>query len=324
METQILRIVAQILEHVPGEATFDMVALGGDMRFAANTLLGNWDHTKLAYLDTEQLNEFTRELLQMSDDQLVRRHGVTFQEAETIAPALLCYVLLARGFQQKQIAVAGTNLRDGLLQDLSTREIWTANFRSQIIRSAISLGRRFDFDERHARHVASLSRQLFAGLQQEHQLEPRFELHLYLAALLHEIGLYINVRGNHKHAMYLIRHSELFGLSRKDIYLMSLVVRYHRRSSPKPDHEGYSNLERSDRVVVSKLAALLRVAIALDESRSQRIQDIQCRISGKRAVITAMGVEDISLEQLAMRQSGNLFEETYGLQVQLRAIPKTI
>ncbi len=108
------------------------------------------------------------------------------------------------------------------------------------------------------------------------------ELILFLAALLHEIGLYINVRSNHKHAMYLIRNSELFGLSRRDVLLVALVARYHRRSSPLPTHEGYANLDRTDRVAVSKLAAILRLAIALDDSRSQRINDISCRQENKR------------------------------------------
>jgi exopolyphosphatase/guanosine-5'-triphosphate,3'-diphosphate pyrophosphatase len=255
----------------------------------------------------------------LSEDEIVREFGTTFQDAETVGPALLCYVLLARAFDQSEIAISDTNLRDGLLQDLAIQDVWTANFRSQIIRSAVSLGRRFDFDEKHARHVATLCRKLFSDLQREHQLEPRMELVLYLAALLHEIGLYINTRSNHKHAMYLIRHSELFGLSRKDVLLVSLVARYHRRSSPLPQHEGYSNLGRTDRVAVSKLAAILRIAIALDDSRSQRIHDIQCRSDNKRLVILAKGVEDVSLEQLALRQSGNLFEETYGMPVQIRA-----
>ncbi len=110
-----------------------------------------------------------------------------------------------------------TNLRDGLLSDLAIRDAWTAEFRNQIIRSAINLGRKYSFDETHAcPHVATLCRKLFADLQEEHQLDQRMELILYLAALLHEVGLYINVRSNHKHAMYIIRNSELFGLSRKD------------------------------------------------------------------------------------------------------------
>ncbi len=319
MENQISRVVAQIREHVPNDAPLEMVAIGGDVRFAAANLIPDWDSKPLASLGVEALNTLTRQVLRMSEDEIVQRFGLSFQDAETVGPALLCYLLLARKFEQTEIAIADTNLRDGLLQDLAIRDIWTADFRSQIIRSAIGLGRRFDFDEKHARQVATLSRKLFSDLQSEHQLEPRMELILYLAALLHEVGLYINVRSNHKHAMYLIRNSELFGLSRKDVLLVALVARYHRRSSPQPTHEGYATLDRSDRVAVSKLAAILRIAIALDDSRSQRINDIQCRQENKRLIIIPAGVEDVSLEQLALRQSGTLFEEVYGLPVQIRS-----
>ena len=318
MESQIERVVAQILEHVPRDTPLEMVAIGGDVRFAAANLLESFEPTSLSYLSVDQLSAFTRKMLVMSDDEAVRKYGISFQDAETIAPALLSYVLIARGFAQQEIAIADTNLRDGLLQDMAIRDVWTANFRSQIIRSAISLGRRFDFQEKHARHVATLCRKLFSELQAEHQLEPKMELILYLAALLHEVGTYINARSNHKHAMYVIRNSELFGLSRKDVLLVALVARYHRRSSPQPQHDGYSALDRADRVAVSKLAAILRLAIALDDSRSGRINDIHCRSDGKKLVVIAKGVEDVSVEQLALRQSGNLFEETYGLPVQLR------
>lgn len=324
MESQILRVVAQIREHVSNDSPLQMIAIGGDVRFAATNLIEGWDASELAYLPVEQLTEFTRSTLKMTDDEIVQKYGVSFQDAETVAPALLSYLLIARAFDQTKIAVSGTNLRDGLLQDLAIRDVWTANFRSQIIRSAVSLGRRFDFDEKHARHVATLCRKLFSDLQNEHQLDPRLELVLYLAALLHEIGLYINTRSNHKHAMYLIRNSELFGLSRKDVLLVALVARYHRRSSPMPQHEGYSTLDRNDRVAVSKLAGILRLAIALDDSRSQRITDIQCRVDSGKLVITVKGLEDVSLEQLALRQSGGLFEETYGLPVQIRSLPPNV
>lgn len=321
LESQILRAVAQIREHISSESALEMIAIGGDVRFAANNLLEEWDEEDLGYLTMDQLNEFTRKMLNSSQDEIVREHGLSFQDAETIGPALLCYLLLGRAFDQERIAVSGANLRDGLLKDMSIRDVWTANFRSQIIRSAVSLGRRFDFDEQHARHVATLCRRLFSDLQKEHQLEPRMELILYLAALLHEIGLYINTKSNHKHTLYLIRNSEFFGLGRKDVMLVALVARYHRRSSPQPQHDGYSSLDRKNRVAVSKLAAILRIAIALDDTRSQRISDIQCRVTESRLTITTRDVDDVSLEQLALRQNGTLFEETYGKEVRIRAKP---
>lgn len=318
MESQILRVVAQIREHVSADAPLQMIAIGGDMRFAAQELRADWDHQELATLPVEELNQFTREMLQRSEEEIVQKYGLSFQDAETIGPALLCYVLLARGFEQEEVEIASTNLRDGLLHDMAIQDIWTANFRSQIIRSAVSLGRRFDFDEKHSRHVATLCRKIFAELQSEHALDPRLELILYLAALLYEVGMYIGTRSKHKHTMYIIKNSEFFGLSRRNVLLVALVARYHRRSSPQPQHEGYATLDRGDRIAVSKLAAILRLAIALDESRSQRISDLSCRVENRKLLITA-NVDDVSLEQLALRQSGSLFEETYGLVPQFRS-----
>ncbi len=120
--------------------------------------------------------------------------------------------------------------------------------------------------------------------------------------------------------MYLIRNSELFGLGRKEVLLAAIVARYYRRASPQPSHEGYATLGRDERVAVSKLAAILRVAVALNDSRSQRINNIRCEIKGNRLVISVPNVQDVSLEQLALRQNASMFEEVFGLQVQLRAL----
>jgi exopolyphosphatase / guanosine-5'-triphosphate,3'-diphosphate pyrophosphatase len=319
LETHILRQVAQIREHVSGDSPMEMVAIGGDMRFAVKHLLNEDVDNELIYLPVSKLNQLARRMMSLSEDEIAQQFDVSYQDAETIVPALLSYVLLARSFDQKEIAVSYTNLRDGLLKSMAIRDQWSEDYRKQVIRSAVSLGRRFDIDEKHSRHVAELAVKIFRDLQSEHQLERRMELILYLASMLYDLGAYIGTRSSHKHTMYIIRHSELFGLSRKDVLLVSLVARYHRRNSPQPDHEGYSTLDRRERVAVAKLAAILRLAIALDDSRSQRINEINCRITGKRMIVNAVGVEDVSLEQLAFRESSSLFEETYGIPCQLRA-----
>jgi exopolyphosphatase/guanosine-5'-triphosphate,3'-diphosphate pyrophosphatase len=130
--------------------------------------------------------------------------------------------------------------------------------------------------------------------------------------------MFVNVRSNHKHAMYLIRNSEIFGLSRQDLLLVSLLARYHRRAYPQPSHEGYAMLGRDQRVVVSKLSAILRLAIALDESRLGRVKEVRCLRERERLVIRVPGVDDVSLEQLSMRQNAGLFEEIFGVTVLLR------
>lgn len=319
MQTQIDRTVKQIREHIQGEGPLDIIALGSDMRFAASQLLPDWHSDTLARIPVVSLEELTSQVLAMSDDRIVRKYHMSFPDADSVGPSLLAYVQLAHAFGLVTLLVANTNLRDGLLKEMALKQAWSEELNNQIIRSAVDLGKRYHFDDAHARHVAELSRKLFQALREEHQLDRRQEIILYLAALLHEIGLYVSFQSHHKHSMYLIRNSELFGLGRKDVLLVALVARYYRRASPQPEHDGYSTLGRDDRIAVSKMAALLRVAVALDESRSQRITDFECQREDGRLVIAISNVEDLSLEQLALRQNGAMFEEVFGMPLLLRS-----
>jgi exopolyphosphatase / guanosine-5'-triphosphate,3'-diphosphate pyrophosphatase len=321
METHIHRTVEEIAEHVSRDGKVELIAMGGDVRFAVRQLQPEWDGRSLARLSVKGLEEFTNKILGQSEDRLVRRFKLSYPEAETLGPALLAYVLLAKELQLASVLVSNVNLRDGLLQEMAGSDSMSKEFSRQIIRSALDLGRKFNFDEQHATHVTQLCVSLFHQLKDEHALPPRYELVLSVAALLHEIGLYVSNRSYHKHSLYLIRNSDLFGLGKRDLLLAALVARYHRRASPQSTHEGYNMLDRDDRVAVAKMAALLRVADALDESRSQRIHEIQAAREDDRLVISIPMVEDLSLETLALKQNGSLFEETFGLPVLLRMAP---
>ncbi len=320
MENQILRTVSEAAEHLPPPGAGALIALGGDMRFAAGQLVPEWEQRRLGRVPLDVLRDFTEKILGFTVDELIQKYHLSFPEAETLGPALLAYTRLAEAFQLEEVLVTRFNLRNALLREMASQAAWSEDFRQQIVRSAIDLGNRFAFDEPHARHVAHLASLLFRSLAEEHQLDPRYEVLLQVAALLHEIGLFISNRSSHKHTMYRISNSELFGLGKIDKLIVAQAARYHRRASPQPSHEGFALLTREHRVTVAKLAAMLRVAKALDESRSQRIQELRPAIDSNQLVISIPNVDDLTLEQLALRQGGSLFEETFGLQVLLRPV----
>ncbi|MBT4693594.1 MAG: Ppx/GppA family phosphatase [Planctomycetaceae bacterium] len=321
MEAEIKRTTGLLHEHVNSEHPLRLVALGGDIRFAANQINGSWDSTTGATIDRETLETLTNDILAMPLDTIAQQYSldITFQEAETLGPALLAYVEISKQLQIQQIQVSGANLRDGLLQEMALEEAWSREFQNQIIGSVLDLGRHFDFDEAHAIHVASLASDLFDQLQPQHNLDPRYGTFLRVAAYLHEIGMFINNRGYHKHTMYLINNSELFGLGKTNLLLIALIARYHRRASPQPKHDGFSTLNRDNRVAVSKLAAILRVAVALDASRNQAIHQIHCKSDDKQLIVSTLDATDLSLEQLTLKQNGSLFEEVFGLRILLRS-----
>ncbi|MFN9914838.1 MAG: exopolyphosphatase, partial [Pirellulaceae bacterium] len=123
------------------------------------------ENTGLNRLPRLSLAAFSARLAKMSEEEIVQQYALTFQDAETIGLAIQSYLRLAERLGCEIIHVASTNLRDGLLNDLAFHDTWTQEFRNQIIRSAINLGRKFDFDEKHAKQVAMLARKLFADLQ---------------------------------------------------------------------------------------------------------------------------------------------------------------
>lgn len=321
MESQIARTVEQMVEAIPPDTqAIELVAMGGDVRFAAAELLPDWVPQSLARLSVAGLERFTDKMLSLSDDEIVQTYHLSFPEAETVGAALLSYCRIARALKLKNVLVTHVTLRDGLLHEMAGQAALTEEFSAQIVRSALDLAAKFGVDEAHAKHVAQLCRMLFRMLKDEHELDSRYETVLAIAAILHEIGMFVSNRSYHKHSMYLIKNSELFGLSKQDVLLVSLVARYHRRASPQPEHEGYNTLNREHRIAVAKMAALLRLAIALDDSRSQRIHELLCEVEEGRLVISIPRVDDLSLEQVAMRQNSGLFEEVFGMKVLLRRV----
>ncbi|GIX04715.1 MAG: exopolyphosphatase [Planctomycetaceae bacterium] len=320
LETHIQRILDSVLQQPMFRDVQDVIGLGGDLRFASKQIDPERAHERLIELPLSRLESFADQILGMNEDKLVHRYHLPYADAATLGPALLAYVYLCRALKVERLLVGHVNLRDGVLMEMATRGAWSDDFIQQVIRSGLECASKFKVDEPHARHVMKLCRILFQGLREEHRLEQRYEVLLSLAALLHEIGLYVSTGSYHKHTMYLINNSELFGLSRNDVMLVALVARYHRKSSPKPTHPGYSTLDRDQRIAVCKLAALLRVADALDATHHQRIHELRMTREAGRLILSIPHVDDLSLEQLALKQSGSLFEETYGMPVLLRRL----
>jgi exopolyphosphatase/guanosine-5'-triphosphate,3'-diphosphate pyrophosphatase len=316
---QIQLAVDQIRRSIPASRVPNLVAISGDARFAASQLSSKWADQYMVRLDVKAFSSFAKKIAPLSMDEIVKNYRTTYQDAETVGPALMAYAQLAKVFQVENLLVPKSSLRHGLLQELAAGVPWTPEFSDQVVYSAVALGAKYAFDEKHARQVADLGVRLFRELQPEHQLGPRHELLLRIAALLHEIGSFISNRSHHKHSMYLILNSDLFGLSRHDMTLIALTARYHRRAVPQPYHEVYSTLSRDDRLAVSKMAAILRVADALDRNHMQQARDLACRRDKGQFTIGVNGIDDLALERLALKEKGAMFEEVYGLQPVLRS-----
>ena len=123
----------------------------------------------------------------------------------------------------------------------------------------------------HARQVARLSAQLFEATLPLHQLDAEALRLLDRAAFLHNTGMLIETRRHHKHSYRLIKQTPLPDFNDEQRHEIATIARYHRRALPSAAHEEYARLDRQARKRVSALAALLRIADALDYSHDGRV-----------------------------------------------------
>lgn len=317
LEQDIHRTVDQMRHSIVSGKAPVLVAMSGDARFAASHLVESWAGDRVGEIEPKVLNKFVDELLGLDEDAIVRRYRLAYAEAETVGPALLAYCVIAKEFGVKRILVPKVNLRTAMELEMAVRPEWIVEFHDQVRQGADALMDRYQVDRAHAGQVATLCGVLFDALGEVHGLSPRHRFLLEIAALLHESGLFINNRSHHKHSMYLILNSDLFGVTREDLVLIALIARYHRRSPPRPEHPVYDTLPRDRRMAVQKLAAILRVADALERSHLQRVRDISARAAGGRLTLTIRDVEDLTIERMAVREKGGMFEDIYGLTIDL-------
>lgn len=165
----------------------------------------------------------------------------------------------------------------------------------------------------HARQVARLALLLFKATQPLHELEPRAALLLERGALLHNAGMLISAKAHHKHSFILINKTPLPDVSEEERHEIACIARYHRRALPQKSQPEYARLDKDARKRVRQLAALVRIADALDYGHDGRVEDVSSEIEegAVRFFINAQHGLHADAELDRARQKADLFEKAF-------------
>jgi exopolyphosphatase/guanosine-5'-triphosphate,3'-diphosphate pyrophosphatase len=315
----IANVIAEIRLEIPLPDVTQMVCTGGDIRLAASHL-PHENGDRIRHITRDTFLGFCDDVERLDDESLVTRFRLPAVDAETLVPALLIYRAILCATAADAVVVSDASLRAGVLEDLLEPEGWAAaeDFKRQVLASAEAVGQRYQFDRAHGRHVAALATRLFDELLEEHGLSDRERLLLQAASLLHDIGIYVSLRAHHKHSQYLLSASQIFGLSDQETAVVANIARYHRRGGPQLTHLPYLELDRDDRVIVNKLAAILRVANALDAEHLQKVTGLRLKREEKTWVLEIDGTGDVTMEQMAAAARADMFADVFGRKLRIR------
>ena len=186
--------------------------------------------------------------------------------------------------------------------------------------SVENVANRYHDDLRHQRHVAELSLQVYDGLGGLGVVdvdETDREL-LWAACLLHDIGTAIDYDDHHKHSRYLVLNAGLPGFAPREVELIALIARYHRKG--QPDVSELGALERpGDERRLSTLSGIIRLAEQLERSRDRAVAAVAVGSSNGTVTLRPETRADATVAIWSARRSADLLERAVGRTIEIDA-----
>ena len=293
-------------------------AVGTSGTIVALAELG-WNGTEsvssgLRWLSRKRLRELIDALTPLSVTERVRRFPIDERRAQTILAGAVVLHEIMRKLESEQLHACDAALREGIVEYVLDEQRAPGNKdRGSVRRSSVmGLIERSDVERAHAMHVARLALRIFDQTQDLHRFRTGERELLEYAALLHEVGMHVSYQDHQKHSYYLISHAGLRGFTTDQVAVVANVARYYRKATPSLEHDNFAQLSEAQRDVVAKLAAILRIADALDRGRRRAVRDVGVEVTDDGVTFRPRlrGDADVELETVARRAKyfGKVFE----------------
>jgi exopolyphosphatase/guanosine-5'-triphosphate,3'-diphosphate pyrophosphatase len=301
-----------------------MVGIGGTIRNLAAAAMKRLD---IPDIDVQGF-QLTRDALEQLIDELAGRpaskrgqlKGIKYDRADVIlgGALVLATAMDEGGFGSIEVTEAG--LREGVFFErlLGEGKLFE-DVRAQSVRN---LAHRFEHHAEHDLHVWALSRAMFDGLAAAglHDLGAEERELLWAACLLHDIGVAVNYDDHHRHSHYLTLNAGLPGFDSRELILVGLVARYHRKGTPDASELG--DLARpGDDERLRLLCGVIRLAEQLERSRDQAITAVRVSANGGGVALEASTnpALDATVPIWAARRNAGLLAEALGRDVEIFA-----
>lgn len=102
------------------------------------------------------------------------------------------------------------------------------------------------------------------------------------------------------------------GWSRGDLFLASLLARYHRGALPKPTQKRFQALSPRRQRLVQFLSGILRLACACDWQHDRKIHRVTIESTDSRLAVRAAGYDEFTALAEHLAAARHLLELAYG------------
>lgn len=296
------------------------IAAGSEIETIADMCHSERDENFI-YIQKKDFDEMYEKIKDKTPEQLMSIYDISEEKAEVLLPSMAIFRAMLRITKADKIISPSAFIVDYIIYEKLYPEeavSWDKIFIKNTVLSAKTVARKYFYNEEHAKAVENYAVTMFDKLQKIHGLSSRERLILQVAAIMHDIGKYINVKSHYDHSYNIIKASDILGLTNVELDLVANVARYHSSAVPTLEHRGYKELEPKYRVLISKLTSILRLADALERSHTQKYKDIDVRIKRDKMEIIVDTDREILLEEWTFNKKSDFFEEVYGIKAVIK------
>lgn len=266
--------------------------------------------------ETRAVRRLATKLPKMTNQERGRVPGIGPRRAEIIVAGAEVYAILLEHFGLGGFRYSDLGLRDGILAQMLAEQDARTSAHQQFERdrweSVLATCKRYGVDTRSADPVRAHAAQLFRDLQSVHGLPADYQQWLEAAAMMRDVGKYINYQGHHRHTQYVIAGSELYGFTPQQRSIVSGIARYLGKSRPAPQDRAFRYIAPADHDNVKRAIVLLRLAIALNQDRASDVLRVTARAYPKRVELKIQpGRTGAELELWSLRKEADYFREVF-------------
>lgn len=294
----------------------NVIAIGDEIQ----TLQKIAPELKIKKLMTKsQIDYIHKKIANVSPQDMALHYGVPYERATLIRPAITVYRILVETTKADEIFLHDINLCDGIVVDyMENKKLYVPrNFEENILASAMAMAKRYRSSKNHYAYVSEFALAIFDCMKKEHGMDRRQRLQLQIACILHDCGKFINLQDVANNSYNIIMSTEMMGLSHKEREEVANAVKYNTMYLPSYQ-QVKASLGDASYTTVAKLAAILRVANAMDRSHKQKMEKFSIHLKDKKLVITVDTVNNITLETGLFKEKADFFEQVYGIRPVLK------
>jgi exopolyphosphatase/guanosine-5'-triphosphate,3'-diphosphate pyrophosphatase len=265
---------------------------------------------------TEEVRKLADRLAKMNNAERSSVPGIGPRRSEIVIGGALVYAHLLerlglRGFRYSPLGL-GDGILAQMLGEVDLRASVHQKIESERWAGVLAVCRRYGVDQRKAEPVRQHAVQLFDQLEPVHALPAEYKLWLEAAAMMQDVGKFMNHQGHHRHTQYIVANSEIFGFSPEQRAIVSAIARYMGKSRPYAMDRVMRAVPVEEHGNVVQAVVLLRLALALNQDRASAAVRLRIHIYPKRVLLELVpGRGGAELEEWALKKEAAYFREVF-------------